>query len=316
MSNNNALSELYSNIKHAVNISALRKLNPMFGLKPKPKISGNAITVRYELSEPIYKYREMLYPPSGPKEKIIKFEEIETDPIRLSIPYRWLILTKDNFALRIEDKNEPEVNFYRLEKTPIYIRCFHDAIKKSYKKSIILISERLPLDPFYISIITEFDKKNEYKLALEIIAEHTLKNKDETIEVEIKRIINNKKDSFTTRLDKLINLDSKTAVPPDYSYCLCCGERVKKDIKFCNINKNSKSIIYNRSNCLRKFKYKIKSGLGITNNEESAELRDKLYIEMLKLVAIYRLSAFEQFKINHVQLFESKKRGTKPKIKN
>ena len=199
---------------------------------------------------------------------------------------------------------------------PIYVKAFVDPIKKSFKKSIIFINERLPLDSFNITIVTCFDSKKEKEAALEMVARLGIESDDDTLTKKIKTIIGDEKKSFNRKLDEILNLKSESTEQPDYSYCLCCGEKIMNKRKFCNATKSSKRSAEDRDNCLRLFTAWIKSRLGIVEIEENKERREQLYKEMLMLVKKYRFSAYEQFNLNHPEIFTSKKRGRKSKKEN
>lgn len=314
MSNKNSLDKLIDGLNKAINKKGLSKLNPTFALKPQ-KMRVDKARAKNFLSL-CYDGAEL------------------SDPYDLSRASDWTILTNEGFALRFEehsireekvihtedaDIGIPKVTrlirceYFFIQDAPIYIRFFYDAVKSMFKKSLINISERLPLGGFYVAIFTNFNSEKAKQVALEEIARHTVISNNDAIKVE--SIISDNKKSFKERLDEIVNLSSATSAPPDYSYCLCCGARIKKNTKFCDATNSEKNYARNKDNCLFKFKYWVSSRLGIKDTAKNRAKREEFGREMQALVHSYRISAYERFVNNHPILYQSKKPGRKPKKK-
>lgn len=333
MNNNNRLTALRESIHHAVINNCLHILNPLFDANPKPEKVGKGIHIKYKSKKEWSHVPENPAPSKEHREDIAAME-LFAEPLGQEKPCFWLVISNEQFAIRLEDNYEvidhkiikgkdgddinlrniayaPDIKIFQSMQIPVYIKTFMDAAKKTFKKSIILISEMLPFNSFSIWIYTNFDSKKQNTEALEMIASYAIESDEENIEDKIKEIIENDKKSFYRKLDEVLNLNSESTEQPDYSYCLCCGYRINYKSKFCNGDDKENSEILERDNCLHKFKYWIKFRLEITDNKVSFKLREKYYNEMSMLVAKYRFSAYEIFQENNTQLFKTKKRGRK-----
>lgn len=213
--------------------------------------------------------------------------------------YGWFIV--DSLVIRSEDVpywvKESSPNPYTvllMKDAPFYIEVFYRVISKYYQKSLVYFDDDLP-HYLGITIDTKFNLKTERKGILRRLAK-SYGLKDAVLDAIVER----KDLTFKQSIDEIIKL-SGSQVQADFSYCLACGNKIERGNKFCDATTRRYK---NKDHCRNMFRYWLKSRLGITDIKEHTKLREKYFKELQSLIAVYPLSAFEDFKKRYPELYD------------
>ncbi|MGE5443211.1 MAG: hypothetical protein ACM3SR_01245 [Ignavibacteriales bacterium] len=198
------------------------------------------------------------------------------------------------YSYRVEDNiNEPYVRYFLFKEAPFYIQALASPAIKLSKKSVVTISDDLPLS---ITMTVNWHGKNQREGILASIADFL--NADELIEI----IGGDKNISLTQAFDNTLKrMGAKTQ--SEVSYCLTCGSAIESGKKFCDSRTHS---YLNKNQCLIQFNYWLKGRLGIKTTRDRRNKRNEFHKEMLELIKEFPLSAWEEFKRRNPKLYEKR----------